>query len=77
MGSPFETYNALPNPSIGFTRQMTDDNGLQYLRARYYDPSLGMFLSRDPMMGRYHIAHPFYFANLCELCAFASNPFNK
>jgi|GEM_PF-1785395 len=50
-GSPFEAYNAVANPSIGFTGQMTDDNGLQYLRARYYDPSVGQFLSQDPVMG--------------------------
>jgi RHS repeat-associated protein len=26
--------------------------GLQYLRARYYDPSTGRFLSRDPLVGQ-------------------------
>ncbi len=32
-----------------FTGQQTDaDSGLQYLRARYYDPATGRFLSRDP-----------------------------
>jgi RHS repeat-associated protein len=32
----------------GFAGQQTDPTGLQYLRARYYDPSTGRFLSRDP-----------------------------
>ena len=32
-----------------FAGQQTDATGLQYLRARYYDPATGAFLSRDPM----------------------------
>ena len=32
-----------------FAGQQTDATGLQYLRARYYDPVTGTFLSRDPM----------------------------
>ena len=33
-----------------FAGQQTDGStGLQYLRARYYDPATGTFLSRDPM----------------------------
>ncbi|MGE0601238.1 MAG: RHS repeat-associated core domain-containing protein [Dehalococcoidia bacterium] len=32
-----------------FAGQQTDGTGLQYLRARYYDPGTGTFLSRDPM----------------------------
>jgi RHS repeat-associated protein len=31
-----------------FTGEQNDDTGLMYLRARYYDPSVGRFLSRDP-----------------------------
>ena len=37
-----------------FAGQQTDHNanrGLQYLRARYYDPSLGRFITRDPIDG--------------------------
>jgi len=51
-GSPFESYNAIPDPSLGFTGQMTDDNGLQYLRARYYDPSVGHVPQLRPGDGR-------------------------
>ena len=32
-----------------FAGQQTDATGLQYLRARYYDPATGTFLSRDPL----------------------------
>ncbi|MBK9342120.1 MAG: hypothetical protein IPN07_03525 [Dehalococcoidia bacterium] len=32
-----------------FAGQQTDGTGLQYLRARYYDPETGVFLSREPM----------------------------
>jgi len=36
-----------------FTGQQTDaDSGLQYLRARYYDPATGRFLGRDPLAGQ-------------------------
>jgi RHS repeat-associated protein len=37
--------------SRGWIDQRTDDTGLTYLHARYYDPALGIFLSPDP-------AHP-------------------
>ncbi len=33
-----------------FAGQQTDGTGLQYLRARYYDPVTGTFLSRDPLV---------------------------
>jgi RHS repeat-associated protein len=31
--------------------QMDDETGLMYLRARYYDPEVGRFVTRDPMPG--------------------------
>ena len=37
-----------PNP-FQFAGQATDSTGLQYLRARYYDPATGTFLTSDPM----------------------------
>ena len=39
-----------------FTGEQNDPNGLEYLRARYYDPATGRFLSRDPLGGGYPYA---------------------
>jgi RHS repeat-associated protein len=36
------------NPWL-FTGEQVDSTGLQYLRARYYDPAIGRFLSQDPL----------------------------
>lgn len=36
---------------LSFTGEPRDATGLTYLRARYYDPSLGRFLSRDTWLG--------------------------
>jgi RHS repeat-associated protein len=51
-GTPFEQW---PNPqtasAFGYTGESTDANSLVYLRARYYDPRLGVFLSKDPFEG--------------------------
>ena len=52
------TYDVYGEPTVtgslanefDFAGQQTDGStGLQYLRARYYDPATGTFLSRDPM----------------------------
>lgn len=38
------------NNPFGFAGQYTDgESGLTYLRARYYDPTTGQFLTRDPL----------------------------
>ncbi len=43
-----------------FAGQQTDGTGLQYLRARYYDPVTGTFLSREPMASNSGCTlHPF------------------
>ncbi len=36
---------------FGFTGEPTDNNGLVHLRARYYNPALGVFPSLDPVEG--------------------------
>jgi len=36
---------------FGYTGEPTDGNGLVYLRARYYNPTLGVFPSLDPLEG--------------------------
>jgi RHS repeat-associated protein len=52
------TYDVYGEPTVtgslanefDFAGQQTDGStGLQYLRARYYDPGTGMFLSREPL----------------------------
>ncbi len=35
----------------GFTNEWTDGNGLVYLRARYYEPGIGRFITRDKWRG--------------------------
>jgi RHS repeat-associated protein len=37
--------------SLGYTGEMTDANGLVYLRSRYMNPATGTFLTRDPVEG--------------------------
>ena len=54
-------YDAWGNPLAGgsgttvnpfrYTGQMLDASGKYFLRARYYDPGTGRFLSHDPVMG--------------------------
>lgn len=40
------------NSHLGYTGELTDDNGLVYLRARYYNPGTGQFLTSDPIEGK-------------------------
>jgi len=48
-GNPTSQTGTLPNP-FGYAGQYTDpETGLQYLRARYYDPNTQNFLTRDPL----------------------------
>jgi RHS repeat-associated protein len=52
------TFNLEDNP-FGFTGEYRDvESGLTYLRARYYDPQLLRFISRDslPLLNRYSYA---------------------
>jgi len=58
----------------GYTGHLQDETGLIYARARYYDPSIGRFISRDPLEGLldspitwnayvYGNANPFYYVD--------------
>lgn len=47
-GNRTSTTGSIANP-FGFAGEYTDaETGWQYLRARYYDPGTGQFVSRDP-----------------------------
>jgi RHS repeat-associated protein len=41
---------------FSFAGEQSDPNGLDFLRARYYDPEIGRFLSGDPLGGGYTYA---------------------
>ena len=44
------TSTGLPTSNtVGFTGREMDNTGLYYYRARYYEPSMGRFLSEDPI----------------------------
>ncbi|SPF37195.1 hypothetical protein SBDP1_1620001 [Syntrophobacter sp. SbD1] len=40
---------AQPFKYVGQYGVMAEPNGLYYMRARYYDPSVGRFISEDPL----------------------------
>ncbi len=50
IGNPFSATGT-NQTDYGFTGEPTDDNSLLYLRARYYNPTLGVFMSLDPFEG--------------------------
>jgi len=51
--SHVKTAGTGSNQNFGYTGEMLDaESGLLYLRARYYDPSIGRFISADPYLGR-------------------------
>ena len=73
---PYGTLLMRTGPSgtvYGYTgEQMDGATGLTYLRARYYNPALRLFLSKDPFSGRLDIPlsqHGYIFAN--------ANPVNR
>ncbi len=49
--SPYGVPDGNYAPGFGFTSEQTDANNLLFLRSRYYNPSLGVFNSRDPFEG--------------------------
>ncbi|MGH9196066.1 MAG: RHS repeat-associated core domain-containing protein, partial [Acidimicrobiia bacterium] len=49
-GKPAGSNGMAVNP-LGYAGQYSDvETGLQYLRARYYQPATGQFLTRDPLI---------------------------
>jgi RHS repeat-associated protein len=61
-GVPLDGNGGSP---FGYTGEQTDVTGLLFLRARYMQPGLGMFLSRDPLL----IESPYRYAS--------GNPINR
>jgi len=57
---------------LGYTSEPADATGLTYLRARWYDPQTGRFLTRDPMPGS--VVAP---ATLNLYVYVAANPVNR
>jgi len=51
-GDVMTDYNyGTMDSGYGFTGEQIDPNELVYLRARYYDPNVGVFASLDPFEG--------------------------
>ena len=48
-GNALQTSGSTPNNYLYRGEQFDPDLGLYYLRARYYNPATGRFLSRDPI----------------------------
>jgi RHS repeat-associated protein len=68
------TQTGTTQSNHGYTGHLQDDTGLIYARARYYDPSIGRFISKDPLEGLqnspiswnaylYANANPFYYVD--------------
>lgn len=60
-GTPTD-INGAPVSAItpfGYAGQYTDPTGLLYLRARYYDPSTGQFLTIDPLVNKTRLAYAY------------------
>jgi RHS repeat-associated protein len=57
----------LGNPYMFSGRRLDPETGMYYYRRRYYDPRLGRFLSRDPLL---------YHDNMNLFSSFVSNPGN-
>jgi RHS repeat-associated protein len=51
--TPFGETRSLTGPDVTdklFTGQILDDTGLYYYNARYYDPTIGCFISSDTII---------------------------
>jgi RHS repeat-associated protein len=51
-GNEFTVSGSTPNEIVYRGEQFDSDLGLYYLRARYYNPLTGRFMSRDPENGK-------------------------
>jgi RHS repeat-associated protein len=65
-GNSFTKTGSTPNSYLYRGEQFDSDLGLYYLRARYYNPASGRFMSRDPEDGKIRILatlHKYLYAN--------------
>ena len=51
-GQIAQSFGATTPSYFGYAGQLTDPSGLYYMRARWYDPISGRFLSHDPLRGQ-------------------------
>jgi RHS repeat-associated protein len=66
-----------PFKFVGQFGVMTEDNGWYYMRARYYDPEMGRFISEDPLgfdggdvnLYAYALNNPVMFIDPLGLCS--------
>lgn len=49
VGGPMTTVDTVTNPLRFAAREYDAETGLYFMRARYYDPALGRFISEDPI----------------------------
>jgi RHS repeat-associated protein len=59
-GNSFTVSGTTPNNYLYRGEQYDSDLGLYYLRARYYNPLMGRFMSRDPNEGTPFIPASFH-----------------
>jgi RHS repeat-associated protein len=57
------SHNGSSGQELSFTGEQADPSGLQYLRARYYDPVQGRFLSPDPIKSSPNSSQYLYVGN--------------
>jgi len=50
-GNLLEEFGNIPNRFLFTGQELDDFTGFYYLRARWYDPSVGRFLNKDPFAG--------------------------
>jgi RHS repeat-associated protein len=71
-GNILSSQEQISNPMKYAGEYYDEETGLYYLRARYYDPSIGRFISKDSVEGE--INNPLTI-NLYTYCA--NNPINS
>jgi RHS repeat-associated protein len=66
-GQPTGSTGSQTTP-LGYAGELTNEqSGLQYLRARVYDPATGQFLTRDPIEALTRQPYPYVFDNPLNL----------